>query len=330
LQVFWSAWNQMSAAPSACKQTSPGLTIANVTHEGHTLFSMAVHAPAMSDGISRHIREYGHWDISDPQQLAAMAGAGAVLPRATRETRPILLDVGANIGYYSFLFAHHGWTVFAIEPLAHNRAAIRQTLLCHARQLAQRIAYFAVALGSTYEASTNGAGCVARVPSWGVSDGVLACGRQRASLWPTGWDGTCRRNTPLPCCWDAPPPAGMPPRCSRVNLTTLDVLLTRLPSRRIDLLKLDVERHECSVLSAGGQRLFRQFRPKFVHWEGKTAASDRCVRALLSQFGYRVGKAQGPDRNTVAFCSSNRPYCGSAQAPVRFDPRVRERGSFAG
>ena len=85
------------------------LTVANVTHRGERVFSMAVHDGQLVDGVSRQIVSRGHWDLSHPQQLADLAGVGATLPMTGRHGGPpTLLDVGSNVGFYSLLFAHHG------------------------------------------------------------------------------------------------------------------------------------------------------------------------------------------------------------------------------
>ena len=80
-------------------------------------FTMAVRAD--SDAVSERILSRGFWELRHPQELATQAGAStpALPPRGT------LVDVGANLGYYSLLFAAHGYDALAIEPMLLNRAA---------------------------------------------------------------------------------------------------------------------------------------------------------------------------------------------------------------
>ncbi|KAJ1635568.1 hypothetical protein T492DRAFT_863224 [Pavlovales sp. CCMP2436] len=48
-----------------------------------------------------------------------------------------LVDIGANLGFYTMLFAHAGFRVVALEPLAHNRRALEANL-CLNPEIAKR------------------------------------------------------------------------------------------------------------------------------------------------------------------------------------------------
>lgn len=41
---------------------------------------------------------------------------------------PVLLDIGANLGWFSLQAAAAGFSVLAVEPMPHNQGAFRRTL----------------------------------------------------------------------------------------------------------------------------------------------------------------------------------------------------------
>ncbi len=79
-------------------------------------FRMAIHPPSV-DPMARDMVRDGFWEIHNPADLAkpvaAWRSADVLLSSARRRT---LIDIGANLGYYSLLFASHGWNVLAVEP----------------------------------------------------------------------------------------------------------------------------------------------------------------------------------------------------------------------
>ena len=55
------------------------------------------------------------------------------------------VDIGANVGWYSFMYAQHGYEVLAVEPMTANRALINATM-CKNPDVASRISVVAAAL----------------------------------------------------------------------------------------------------------------------------------------------------------------------------------------
>jgi len=110
-----------------------------------TLFRMAVMAG--NDIVSRHIRERGHWEISHPSELVALFDKNMTMPTPTPTSPLTFLDVGGNLGFYSFLFAFYGYDVITIEPMTRNRAAIKATI-CLNPDMFKNIKVVAAAVGT--------------------------------------------------------------------------------------------------------------------------------------------------------------------------------------
>ena len=79
-----------------------------------------------ADIVSKEIATRGYWELKYPSELLHLAGGsrGVELPRPGT-----FLDIGANLGFYTLLFAQHGYSVLAVEPMLLNRKAI-ETSLC--------------------------------------------------------------------------------------------------------------------------------------------------------------------------------------------------------
>jgi len=105
-----------------------GFSTADVNRlQGTREFQMRV-GPVGSHGptgnqIINHINMVGYWELGRSLDvLRALANAAKIQRR-----RPIFMDIGANIGYFSALAAAHNSTVYAFEPLKHNYDMIRCT-----------------------------------------------------------------------------------------------------------------------------------------------------------------------------------------------------------
>ena len=216
-----------------------GLKLINATKSpgaftrGHS-FSMAVIAEG--DVVSESLSTTGAWEIRSPQELAYLAGKELPPPGLT------FLDVGANLGYYSFLFADRGDTVVAIEPMTRNRAAIAATL-CANPQWAESITVVAAAVGS---AADVGKQC--KIESFranNLGDGVLSCGR-----------GPCS-------------PKGSWLVCEDIESTTLDRVLGTVQPASVDVVKFDIEGFQCNAIE-GARSLFTAYTPVLVQFEMKT------------------------------------------------------------
>eukprot|EP00892_Ulva_mutabilis_P003094 jgi/Ulvmu1/12786/UM097_0013.1 len=97
-----------------------------------------------ADIVSSFIRDKGIWEFAELntilEALERVAAANASAPP------PTLLDIGANVGTFSFMAAAFGYPVRSFEAMPRNVQAIHQTL-CWNPELRERITIFPYALG---------------------------------------------------------------------------------------------------------------------------------------------------------------------------------------
>ena len=216
------------------------------------------------DVVSFMILHLGHWEVRAPDQLVpdALPSSGA------------LLDLGANLGWFTWMFAQSGRRVYAIEAFPQNQHALRTTLCLNPgwRRLVT-VAPTAVGqpgmrgpcvvMSDRNEGKLNNAG-----------NGMVQCG-------PTA---SCAASGGV--------------NCEETSLTTVDEMLAQWQMPHISVVKVDVEGFECSVL-AGAQTLFTTIKPRVIHAELKFPEVERCWREQAKLHGYRVGPPKGKDKNTV-------------------------------
>lgn len=265
-------WALVAAYNPAC--VPPGIAIATVkTRVGD--FPMAVFAE--NDKVSKSIMRDGHWEIDDPAELARLAGT---TPPAHAT---VFLDIGANLGFYSLLFAKFGYQVVAMEPMYQNRRAINASL-CLNPDLRERVRVLPVAIG--HPGAISGASadsavtCIVRSSTnKNLGNGIMECGPKATS---------CATSDPHL----------LARHCDVVQMVSLDEMLRRLRLPTVDVVKIDVEGAECDVF-AGGQQLFATYRPQLVQVETKQRHVAKCFRRLAAQHKYRIGKLAGHDMNRV-------------------------------
>lgn len=97
---------------------------------------------------------YAQWDVRDTCISKAVARGAAWEPALTgtmlrtlfahRAERPRLIDIGANIGFYSLAAATAGFDVHAFEPVPRNSAMLQMSLEKNKLEARVRLATFAV------------------------------------------------------------------------------------------------------------------------------------------------------------------------------------------
>merc|ERR1711933_454926 len=87
-----------------------------------------------NDIVSDAFASQGYWEIKSADDMIPHPLRGQMFPPRQQHThthtpgKTVFLDIGANIGTYTFAFAHAGFKVIAVEAMARNRAAMAGTL----------------------------------------------------------------------------------------------------------------------------------------------------------------------------------------------------------
>lgn len=97
----------------------PEYYIKNVNFIGK-MFKLAIykHTSTQSDIVSNAIKTHGHWDDKTSN----------VVLNQMKTKGGIFVDIGANIGWFSFLMAAAGYKVYAFEPFESNVKLMRLSL----------------------------------------------------------------------------------------------------------------------------------------------------------------------------------------------------------
>ena len=273
--------------PAALAEAGPGKDcVPKGMRKAHVAAGFDMVVLGDNDIVSSSIFYQQRWEITDATDMASRAAA--VLPDSGT-----FLDIGANLGYYSLLFAHRGFNVVAVEAMTRNRKAIEGSL-CLNPQLRSRVKIVPVALVSPEELSSTSCVIKSTNSEVNIGNGHLLCGP----------DIACETG-------DA--------NCEVVPVKTLDTVLAEVAPTSVDVVKMDVEVHECQVL-AGGDSLFTSFRPHILQIETAFGNSGKCVEAKAAEHGYRT-KTAGPDTimvstKTVPAVSTGAGYATPAQLEV--------------
>lgn len=271
------------------------------------ILNMRVYAG--SDLVSKDIIEKGVYEPTDTNRaMAILAAAGAPVNGPGRADaaslshhsifgnsashRPLLLDVGANIGWFSLNAAARNYDVIAFEPFARNVFLLKETM-CAPENI--RIFF----------------GIDQRISLYNMGLGLQP---QRCELWQVALKNFGDTHTVCPDM-EAEARRGLIDsgyeRVGDMVVGTLDhALAENVFSRKVDLMKMDVEGYEPHVL-AGGRRFFEsEFAPRRIVMEvlsknlveagmGDGGAAVVSELKLLLDYGYAVvvrgGRWEGGD-----------------------------------
>jgi FkbM family methyltransferase len=249
------------------------------------------------DFLTETIKNTGVWEILNIQGMAELGDTE--LPA----TPGVFWDVGANVGYYSFLFAAAGYTVVAVEPEGQNADLFRASL-CLNPTLAGRMTLLQTAVSSPEMADLSGSSnnnnnnnnkdnkC--RV----VATTKAKRMKQYLHLIPRL---VCDGGTAATRCRRSPDSI-----CQDVAVTTLDRILKSYAAPNV--LKLDVEGHELAVFKGASTLLSlssslsnsKAAAPSIIQYENRDGRIEADIAALLQSHGYTIGSQRGHDSNTVA------------------------------
>lgn len=205
------------------------------------------------DIVCDSICNWGYWEF---ESIASMGfphvPAGGVV------------DVGANVGWYSFLFASAGHTVYAFEALASNVALMKGSL-CANPSLPGRIEIHEVALGEK-----AGGKCEIYSSERNLGDGALCCNMDNCPMF---WNSFYHHR-------------------QSVVLSTLDneLLKSGILDKPLAFMKVDVEGLECEVLQGAHQTL-ESLGPQYLMseiWNREEGCSVGGFLSMLRSNGYKV------------------------------------------
>lgn len=204
-----------------------------------------------NDIVCNNICQWGYWELPSTESLRF-----PTLPTG------YVVDVGANVGWYSLLFAHAGYTVHAFEAMPSNVQLLTASV-CANPGLKGRMQIHSVAL-----AAAPVGHCKVYSSKNNVGDGTLCC--------------------PGHSC-----PAETNPyyevREDSVMATTLDAELNQLTAP-IAFMKLDVEGYECQVIK-GAHNTFARNPPQYVLseiWTTEVGCGASSYLSRLRELGYAV------------------------------------------
>jgi FkbM family methyltransferase len=255
-----------------------------VVRSGMSTFALVVYD---DDFLSNQIAKRGYWEIEDVDDMAALTPSLRLPPPVTAAGKTTTFyDIGANVGYYSFLFAAAGYTVIAFEPETRNAALFRASLCLNQQQqgtppsISSRITLFEMAVSNEEEAAAGKCQLIGRsnqrTRKYLQSIPQLVCTTNTK----------CQRDDNTICQTSVP-------------VTTLDRFVTEHEKdvSPPDIVKIDVEGHERQVLEG----MLHMPKPaSVIQYENKDGRIEATLESMLTAAGYTVGKARGHDANTIA------------------------------
>jgi len=214
---------------------------------GGECFDLAVYHS--NDIVSNEICNTGFWET---RSVAKFGPPGTAL------------DIGTNVGYYSFLLAAAKWTVHSFEPLPQNLELLAATA-CKNPALAQRVKIHPTGLGAQHDH------CVFISDNNNVGDGWTQCGAAADAVK----DGYQVRG--------------------EFEVQRLDDELERLAIKAIDFVKIDVEGFEFQVFE-GAQSLLTKYRPRAIQsevWPKMRGCVPADYLKMFAMSNYKVSLAPG-------------------------------------
>ena len=220
-----------------------------------------------NDIVSNAILGSGVWEKEKVQRVQYW-----LQEYAKEHTIPLsnvtFVDIGANVGGYTFHMADLGVQVVAVEPMPSNLQLLRRSL-CRNPHLASRVTLLGIGLTSSLEPNQT---CTMYSHNINVGDGMTHCTTDRVPL-------------------KVPPDYEIR---ATIPMHPLDHVLGQLPSHQhTAVLKMDTEGYEGHVV-AGGVQLFQsgriphiqsEYNPEWITGRG-TAPRDYLTTFLNA--GYRL------------------------------------------
>lgn len=230
-------------------------------------------------GLNRHETEYLYKEIFEDE--AYIPAGGLEMPE-----RPVVVDVGANIGMFS-LWAAGKWPgarLFSFEPVPRTFEALRRNV-AHLPD----VKVFNLALGDTRQRRE-----LTFYPQYSMMSGFdanpaadRALVRSYIENVAAGLDDEVRREVLVEEADELLEGRFDEVESVLCTIERLDAMAASLGITQIDLLKIDVEGFEIKVLEGIGDDLWPRIRNAAVEVEGGSAELES-VAALFARQGMRT------------------------------------------
>ena len=220
------------------------------------------------------------------------------LPKPNNATT-LFYDIGANVGYYSFLFAAHGYTSVAVEPEPGNVALLRASACLNPRL---KVDIVPVAVTNHVELE-GGSSCRLWARAQTPRTQPYLHAMARLTCTPEQQQQPCYASR-SEICVDPVPVTTLAQLLLMRNQTTTTTHINNNNNNTITIVKIDVEGHELQVLQGLllllGWNASSSWRPQLIQFENKDPRIVQQVTDLLESAGYTLGTARGHDQNTMA------------------------------
>lgn len=236
-------------------------------YEQYSLYALqSFNDNGMADIVSHSLHEYGQWEGGEIQSIVYKLDAFAE-SRGLSRSEVYFVDIGANIGTFSFAIAMMGFQVLAFEALQVNQEALRLSL-CANPQLIESIAVFNTALGK------DRATCQMFSDPQNILDGAVACGTSKK------------------------PPFAFLVWRQQLDIVRLDDVVGRTAmgnlTGKVGAVKMDTEGFEPWVIQ-GGRTFFKRTKPQYFVTElnppplkAATNTSSLDFIRQIQSFGYSL------------------------------------------
>jgi FkbM family methyltransferase len=225
--------------------------------------------PGGDDIVSNNVRATGRYDDVTLSNLLSV-----LTPAQSRHGQAVLMDIGANVGFFTIVAASLGHYVLAYEAFRSNVDLILLSV-CLNPGLQRRVTVFHAALSDVPQE------CMLLSGPRNFGDGYLRCDGE---VVPPGYALRSKLTTSR---LDAMVPASVP---------------------RVDVMKIDIEGAELEALR-GGAQLFKGYRaPQFIQTEFSAVPhmlGDRALPLLQLLFDMKYTCRLANDAHAAAIAPSD-------------------------
>ena len=222
--------------------------------------SFSVFCYAQQDLVSNQILRAGSWEEDTSKNMLDTMQQACDKLDITKD-KAVFLDIGANIGWFSLLFAAAGHSVIAFEPMKSNEQLLRRSL-CSNAGFQQRVAYYTDMLSDAEHEN-----CTLFSGIDNLGDGTVTCDQQFIA------------------------PENYTVQDSGLQMTSVDIVLATL-DRPVLMVKMDVEGYEGHVFQ-GAVKTIIQARVPFIvfefsyAWVKQSGRHPDMLIERLSEAGYQ-------------------------------------------